>query len=495
MATPRIHPLVQQARAALYRGNPAAAAQLCQQRLDETPRDANARLTLSDAQLMVGRTEDAIESLRTAARHVPNDPMVHIKMAQAMYREGRLGEALDACDQAIKLQPRLDAAIAMKGQVLSRQGKHTRAIKVLKPGLDAASPAPWYGLPVMQSLIALERYDDAEAFGQRYVAAHEDKPQQLREVLFELARVRERLDRPDEAFETADRANSVLPPAWDRSAETVRLNELQSSQTRDALAAMPTADVPADAPPVVLIVGMPRSGSTLVERILHAHPDATGIGEHPAIHRVLYALHGGEDPTSVPYPAALASMTPAQVAAARDSMLHAMRLAGGRGRVVVNKNLGNILHLGALSRIIPEIRVVRTVRDPLDTCLSCWMEPLGMAGTAYASSFEDLAWYHHRLEGFAAHWRDHLDVPMLDLSYESLVADPEAGVRSLLEFVGLPWNDACMKFHEVKRVERTLSFDQVTKPMYTTSVKRAEKFGERLDPLRTALADANASAG
>ena len=132
--------------------------------------------------------------------------------------------------------------------------------------------------------------------------------------------------------------------------------------------------------------------------------------------------------------------------------------------------------------------MVHARRDPVDTCLSAWMEPLGGTGTGYASRLEDLGWYHRRFDAIVDHWRAVTDLPILELHYEHLVADQRAATESLLTHAGLPWDGACLEFHRVKRVEQTLSFDQVRRPLSSGSVGRAERFGERLAPLRAALA-------
>ncbi len=488
-----VHPLVRRARAALAQGHLQVAATLVQQRLDEFAGDANALMTLADIQLVAGHGSEAIETMRQAVRRVEGNPLLSVKLGHMLLRESRWTDALDAADRALKLDPACVPAIAVKCTVFERQDKYAKAERLLAPHIAAERPHADVGPTAMRVLIHAGRLADAVAFAERYERTHTEDSRALREVRFELARAHERGGDLDAAFAAAERANRTAAPRWDRAAEAARFDAITAATSRAAMDAMPVADPGDDAPPIVFIVGMPRSGSTLLERILHAHPDACGIGEDPAIHRAAYGLHrhlGGGSP----YPGCLAMLTADAVAAARGEALAEMRKRSGRGRVLVNKGLGNALHLGLISRLFPEARVVHARRDPVDTCLSCWMEPLGGAGSGYASRLEDLGWYHRRLEAMVDHWREVTDLPILDVHYEQVVADQRAATESLLAHAGLAWNDACLEFHRVKRVEQTLSFDQVRRPLYGGSVGRAARYGERLDPLRAALAGEDAAA-
>jgi len=486
MAT-SIHPLVAKARAAAAAGNLQVAGRLVQQRLAETPGDVNAQLTLADVRLSAGHADEAIATMRQAIRAVPKNPLVHVKLGHMLVRESRWPEALDAADRALKLDPACTPAIAVKCTVFERQDKYPRAERLLSRELRAERPHPDIGPTAMRVLVHAGRTADAIAFAQRYEQAHSTDSRGLREVRFELARAHEREGDIDAAVAAAARANGTAAPPYDRAAESARLDAIVAATGATAMDAMPVAPLTGDEPPIVFIVGMPRSGSTLIERILHAHPDATGIGEDPAIHVAAYGLHL-RGPGWPPYPDCLPQLSQEIVEEVRAEALTAMRTRGGRGRVIVNKGLGNALHLGLLSRLFPEASVIHARRDPVDTCLSCWMEPLGGGGTGYAGRLEDLGWYHRRLESMMDHWRQVTELPILDVHYESLVADQRAVTEVVLEHVGLDWNDACLDFHRVKRVEQTLSFDQVRRPLYDSSVGRASRFGSHLDPLRAALA-------
>lgn len=485
-----LHPLVRQARQALAGGDPLTAALCCSQRLKEERRDANARMTLADAQLISGETDQAIANMDQVARELPREPMVRIKLGHMLFREGKYRETLGAADAALKLKPDLVPAMALKASVFERQNKYDKAIAVLGDQLTSANVHGDAGLPAMRILNHEGRYDEAIAFAARFAAANPKALRALRDVRFELARAHERSGDLDAAFAAATEANATASVPFNREREQTRFDDLRAATSEAAMAALPraiSAEEAAAADPIIFIVGMPRTGSTLTERILHAHPDASGMGEDPSVHRIAYRLHEYVDAT-VPYPECLASLTPEAARAARADLLDAMHRVTAKSRVMVCKSLGNALHLGLIEVLLPEARIVHARRNPVDTCLSCWMEPLGTAGTGYAGDLEDAAWYHGRLDAMVAHARSVMTLPFMELQYEDLVADIRGTTERLLEFCGLPWNDACLEFHTLRRVERTLSFDQVRQPLHAGSVGRADRFGSKLDGLRAALA-------
>lgn len=485
-----LHPLVRQARQALASGDPLTAATLCSQRLSEERRDGNARMTLADAQLISGDADGAIANMERVARELPREPLIRIKLGHMLLREGKYRETLGAADAALKIKSDLVPALALKASVFERQNKYDKALAALDDQLTSTSPHPDAGPPAMRVLIHEGRYDEAIAFAARFTAANPKAVRAVREVRFELARAHERSGDHAAAFAAAIEANATGRTPFNRSYEAERFDGLIAATSAAAMEALPRAidaDAATTADPIVFIVGMPRTGSTLTERILHAHPDAAGMGEDPSVHRIAYRLHefvGG----TTPYPECLGSLTADAARAARTELLEAMRRVTGKSRVMVCKSLGNALHLGLIELLLPEARIIHARRNPVDTCLSCWMEPLGGAGTAYASDLDDLAWYHGQLDRMLEHARTVTTLPTMDLAYEDMVRDQRGTTERLLEFCGLAWNDACMDFHTVRRVERTLSFDQVRKPLHGGSVGRADRFGGALDGLRAALA-------
>jgi hypothetical protein len=168
-----------------------------------------------------------------------------------------------------------------------------------------------------------------------------------------------------------------------------------------------------------------------------------------------------------------------------EEYLARVRAIGGPAKRITDKMLTNFLHLGFIAMLFPRARVIHCIRDPLDTCVSAFMQIF--RGLSFTLDLEDLGHYHREYERVMAHWRKVKPQAMLEVVYEDLVADLEAGSRRLVEFCGLPWDERCLRFYENPRAVRTVSKLQVRQPVYSSSVGRWRRYDSHLGPLRKAL--------
>jgi hypothetical protein len=229
----------------------------------------------------------------------------------------------------------------------------------------------------------------------------------------------------------------------------------------------------------VFVVGMPRSGTTLVEQVLASHPAVYGAGEL----RHLQTLTDGAGA----FPQAIPGLTAVQFAAMGDAYLaKIMPLAQDR-RHVVDKMPANFLRAGLIRLILPEARIIHCRRDPVDTCLSCYSK-LFAAEQPYTYDQTELGRFHLDYQRLMAHWRAVLPAShFIEVDYEAVVVDLETEARRLLAFLDLPWDDACLRFHETARPVRTASVNQVRLPVYRTSSGRWRAHAAQLGPLLEAL--------
>ena len=243
----------------------------------------------------------------------------------------------------------------------------------------------------------------------------------------------------------------------------------------------------------VFIVGMPRSGTTLTEQILASHPRAFGAGERNFAPRAFHSL-----PVLMGRPEAFACLADAGASEIRGladwhlgqlrSLVEKAGLASGDVDRIVDKMPDNYSLLGWIVTLFPKARIIHCRRDVRDVAVSCWMTP-----------FKELRWafdLRHiglrivQYQRIMEHWRKVLPVPMLEIDYEETVADQAAQTRRLLDFVGLPWDDACLAFHKTERLVRTASVTQVRQPIYTRSVERWRSYAPALAPLLEILGPA-----
>jgi len=485
MSSAELSQLHQQAHAQLQRGDHDGAASTAHAMMDIKRTDLYAQIVLAQVAQAQWRYEQALQHQTRVVQIDPKNTTYRLGLANLYLEVGNFTKAIAQFDQALKLDPGNVYAISGKAGIYASQNKYDRALRLLKPFLASEAPPTEIAWICLQVLVREKRYDDAIALGRRVLDHTTDTHNAVRTAWFELARAYERRGDIDEAFAAATRGNAMDPVPYNAAANAQRIDGLISTFTPELLQSLPRPSEPSETP--VFIVGIPRCGSTLTERIIHAHSQAYGAGEHIAMFRLTDEI--AERTGSLnPYPLCCTTLTQPQI----DSLAAAYLADVGQGAParalrVANKDLGNFFHLGLINVLFPKGRVIHCRRDAVDTCLSCYMEPLPQRMVPFAADLEMLGHYHREYQRLMAYWREVLSVPFLEVDYEELVTNPGDTTRRIIDFCGLPWEDACLDFHKVQRTERTLSHDQVRKPVYRSSVGRADRFGARLDPLRAAL--------
>lgn len=233
-------------------------------------------------------------------------------------------------------------------------------------------------------------------------------------------------------------------------------------------------------PRPVFVCGMFRSGSTLVEQLLTGHPRVAAGGELDLVPAMVRR-------ELTPFPAAMAGVSEEKLAVLAQSYLATLARLHPGADVVVDKRPDNFLYLGLIKRLFPEARIVHTVRDPLDNCLSVYFLHLDHA-MPYALDLRDIGHYYRQYRRLMAHWKDVYGDDILDLDYDRLVREPRPVVAQLLDFCGLDWNDACLSFPARGNAVKTASVWQVRQPLYQHASGRARHYAQQLGPLRAELA-------
>ena len=235
-------------------------------------------------------------------------------------------------------------------------------------------------------------------------------------------------------------------------------------------------------PVPIFVVGMPRSGTTLVEQILASHPMVHGAGELKTMNDVVLTVRG-PDGNTIPYPEFVPSLDPAALKAIGARYLALLRELAPHGERVTDKMPSNYYFVGLIHLALPNARIIHTMRDPVDTCISCFSK-LFTAEQNHTYDLGELGRYYRRYERLMAHWRRVLPPGrMLDVRYEDVVADLDGQARRIIDYCGLPWDDRCLSFHETDRPVRTASATQVRQPIYSSAVGRWKVYEEYLGPL------------
>ena len=302
------------------------------------------------------------------------------------------------------------------------------------------------------------------------------------ELHFALAKAYDDLKQYDRAFEHLQKGNRIyrqLVP-YDEKAVFDFFHEIAEAFTPAAMDTKRGIGHPSDVP--VFVVGMPRSGTTLVEQILASHPSVFGAGELLYTQDLILGGYAGAD-----YPADLASLSPD--ALRRFGGFYAVRVGSlaPQAKRIVDKLPANFRHLGLIHLALPNARIIHIKRDPLDTCFSCYSK-LFASGLNYTYDLGELGRYYKAYEALMGHWRAVLPQgAMLEVRYETLVENFAEEAKRIVAFCGLEWDERCLKFYETKRAVRTLSEFQVRQPLFKSSIGRWRAYEKYLQPLRDAL--------
>jgi len=309
-------------------------------------------------------------------------------------------------------------------------------------------------------------------------------------TLFAIARIDRAQKRRKAEFERYRRGKSLFESRFDLTYFGETIAALKATVTPAFFAEREDFADKSERP--LLVFGMPRSGTTLTEQILSAHPQVSGAGELRFFSRAARSLGISERRTATSLsPDAIAesigSIDASGARRLRAGYLDQLQNLGGGKVRVTDKMPHNFLHLWLIALLFPRATYIHCVRDPLDTCFSCFTTDLGDAHD-YTADFETLAGYYRLYKDLMQHWSSVLPIRIVENRYEDLVAEPENAVRRMLEAAKLPWHDACLKFHQRDRIAQTASYAAIREPVHARSLEKWRAYEEEVAPLREALA-------
>ncbi len=501
----------------LAEGQHAAAATLYRQLLRHQPQVVGAWLSLGDACSGQGRLDEACEAYRQALSLQPGLTDVWVKLgdlydqlerldeAVAAFREvltieeqrvdvwiklgqvevlrGRGDEALLAYQQAIHWQPDCAEAHYFLASSLSGQGRFDEAVAAFhqalrcKPSLTAV----YYSLSQLRNY----RFSEQDARQMETLSQQSDLSEEQQLFLdFALSRLAEQRQRNDEAFRYLTVANRLARKQthYDADRMAAFFQDTQAVFSREFF--VQRADFGLLDRTPIFIVGMMRSGSSLVEQILASHPDVHGAGELTDLKQIIFYFDGVLNLQA--YPDQTPDLDAERIAARAREYLRRLRERGGEALRITDKMPGNFRYLGMIRLMFPQAKIIHCRRHPLDVCLSCYR--LYFSGAhPYAYDLRELGHYYRLYEGLMQHWHAVLPGYIHDVQYEALVLDQEAETRRLLDFCELPWHARCLDFHKSERAVMTASLSQVREPIYHSSVQKWQAYEAHLGPLIEAL--------
>ena len=426
------------------------------------------------------RLDEALDAAKRAALQAPESPEPHNAMGQVFQAMGDFEPALAAYDRAAALPgPAQQDAIANRGALFMEFGRKPEALKALEDAAKAFPNSPG----ILFSQTDIKRFERGDPLIARMQALLEREGISLADratLHFGLGKAFLDIGDSEAAFRHYDEGNRLKRStyAYDADADERWMESVAQVFSPALLKAKADEGARSDLP--VFVLGMPRSGTTLIEQVLASHPMIHGAGELKRLPALIDEAGS--------FPASVRDMTPAQLKAIGEGYLAQVAPMAAGARHVVDKMPSNFIRAGMIRLVLPDARIIHCRRDPVDTCLSCYTK-LFADEQAFTYNQTEVGRFHRAYQTLMAHWRAVLPAShFLEVDYEAVVDDLEREARRMLEFLGLPWDDAVLRFHETERPVRTASVNQVRQPIYRSSSGRWRAHAAQLKPLLAALA-------
>lgn len=475
------HPEVLRLHAGILnmRGDQPAARKAMERAVALRPTDALYHNTLGTVLGAGGDFDGAVRALRHACELEPGLATAWYNLGVMLTRCVRNDEATETLKRAVELAPDNMDARALLGDLLRMHGDTAASATEYREVLSKcpSSGMAWWGLADLRT-----NAFKADDIKRMQTALRNDRigDDDRIAIGFALAKGLDEQGRLDESLDELKRANAIA-----------RLRERWNAQKFSAMIdAFNRAFVPPPVPlpgtklgrAVLFIVGMPRSGTTLVEQILASHSQVEGAGELPDLPLVLTeeSRHRGQ-----PFPSWVANASPEDWQRLGKRYLERTAYWRSRRAIFTDKLPGNWLHIGAIRAMLPDARVIITRRDPLETCFSCYRQLLP-SGNEWSRTPEDLAAFWRDFDRSATHWSTLHPSHVYQHDYEAMLANPARSIRKLLEACDLPFEETCLRFHQTDREVRSPSATQVRRPLQA-STALASRYGNLLDPMRACL--------
>ncbi len=452
--------------------------------LQHQPHSAIAHAGLGLAYQLLGGIKEAIGCYENALKYDAKMTDIHFRVGQLLNNMGENEKAKMHFMEARRLNPDYIPAIAGEAMVHEWEKEYDKAWELICPHIERGVKHGEIATVFAQICKHIDRCDEAIRYIEEILDNLPPANKGRRQLHYSLGKLYDSKKNYDQAFKHYHKGNSFKrSEPYDPMAHATLVSTLINTFTPKLMAELPRASI--DASKAVFIVGMPRSGTSLTEQIIASHPQMHGAGELGEIHLITNALPPLLDP-QLGYPRCLTKLTQTIMDGMAKQYINAINLLAPDALRVTDKMPHNFLHLGLISLLFPNARVIHCLRDPMDTCLSNYFQNFS-AGLDFADDLADLGQHYREYDKLMQHWKQVINLPILEINYEDLVNRQEAETRRLLDFLELPWDDRCLSFHKAERVVGTASYNQVREPLYNKSVARWKNYEKHLDELKKAL--------
>jgi len=502
------------------KGKLGHAERYCRDVLKEDPNNVTAIRLLAELGIKIGVYVDAERLLERCLELAPDFRLARLNYANVLGKREKLAEALDQVDRLLEKEPENPAYLAQRAAILVRMGDFERALPCYEFLLTRFPARPTILLSYGHSLKTIGKQEEAiaayrqaielrPAFGDGYWSLanlktfrfEQDDIETMRSLIdqgdcsredhfhlsFALGKALDDRQQYEDAFHYYQLGNRCKEKLEDYNSEGTSsiADKIRSVCSRELFRSSESNGCPAPDP--IFVVGLPRSGSTLLEQILASHSQVDGTKELVHILSFVRRLGGRRSKSEVSrYPEVLLELPSDQLAELGQEYMDRTRIQRGDAPCFVDKMPNNFFHVGLISLILPNAKIIDARRHPMAACFSGYTQ-LFARGQPFTYSLKDVGQYYCDYVAVMDHWDEVLPGKVLRVQYEDVVTDIEGQVRRMLDYCELPFEESCLQFHQTERAVRTASSEQVRQPIYSAALEHWRNYDPYLDELKATL--------
>ncbi|MFK5950367.1 MAG: sulfotransferase [Methylococcales bacterium] len=474
------------------KGDDLKAIKLCEQSLSLDASNADAIRLIED---LCGKYGDLMlkDSLfdraegyyQTALKYKKDNTSLLYKLVLVARSKGKINESISLAEQVIEIDPdhiRAKAHVASSYELLGELDKGNQLIENL---IQEYPGHPLVIIVYAQYALRNKKQEKGIKILLNSISRENIQKDDMVSIKMLLGSLYDSVKQYDLAFKYFKQANDLLNENYDPDTYKDYISGLIDYFSKDKYQNIPPSDNRRDE--LIFIVGMPRSGTSLIEQVVSSHTKVFGAGELTHVYHLVDTMQTNE--FSGVYPGCLDQANVSEMNALAEKLFNkisAENPGGTDGVKIIDKMPHNFHHIALLHKLFPNAKFINCIRDARDTCLSCYFQ--SFAGYhPYANDLNALAVHYRQYERLMRHWNDELQIPILTVSYKNIVSDMRNEVAIILKYLGLDWEEKCMEYYKRKRTAATASYNQVNKKIYTSSIDRWKNYEPYIGSLLSTL--------
>lgn len=429
---------------------------------------------------------EILETFQEAVRREPDNPNYLASLAECLISQERFDEALPLLKHALEQDADNILALGNIATIEAKFGNYSDAEKYVDAVLEKNTINADAAIAFLMISKHLDRCDEAVSYAESCLKDSNIPKPTIKNIKTQLSHVYDHLGKYDKAWEYISSSKTIDSDSmrYDPVIHKVVIDKLIKAFNPTTFINLRNPEIDDDTTPI-FIIGMPRSGTSLLEQILSAHPQISGAGELTEISDIIKDIPQQID-TDKDWPECIDDATTDDISKFAKRYLAHLKQHAPESHYITDKMPHNFYALGLIRIMFPKAKIIHCQRHAMDTCISIYFQNF-LVGHDYAANLFNLGTHHYQYQRLMQHWRECLPGGMIEINYEDLVQSPDETIRNIMDYCELPWDDACLNFHRSSRQVSTASFDQVRQPLHSRSVQRWMHYDQYLDELKDGL--------